>query len=124
MVERLILQYPGLANLPSHLEFESKKTRLVGKVNSLVEREWVAPVLMNYCDITHDKRRFYHGCICAAAMRHVIHKASSSESVKSAYLIRSEMNQGKVESYFQTLTLTSSDFLSQIYYLTNCRTKA
>ncbi|HEY9851219.1 MAG TPA: 30S ribosomal protein S4 [Leptolyngbyaceae cyanobacterium] len=34
------LQYPGLANLPSHLEFD--KTKLVGKVNGLVEREWVA----------------------------------------------------------------------------------
>ena len=34
------LQYPGLANLPTHLEFD--KTKLVGKVNSLVEREWVA----------------------------------------------------------------------------------
>ncbi|MEH2293988.1 30S ribosomal protein S4 [Nostoc sp.] len=34
------LQYPGLANLPSHLEFD--KTKLVGKVNSVIEREWVA----------------------------------------------------------------------------------
>ena len=34
------LQYPGLANLPSHLEFD--KSKLVGKVNSVVEREWVA----------------------------------------------------------------------------------
>ncbi len=34
------LQYPGLANLPSHLEFD--KSKMVGKVNSLVEREWVA----------------------------------------------------------------------------------
>ena len=34
------LQYPGLANLPSHLEFD--KNKLVGKVNSLVERDWVA----------------------------------------------------------------------------------
>ncbi len=34
------LQYPGLANLPSHLEFD--KGKMVGKVNSLVEREWVA----------------------------------------------------------------------------------
>lgn len=34
------LQYPGLANLPSHLEFD--KNKLEGKVNSLVEREWVA----------------------------------------------------------------------------------
>ncbi|MEH2068749.1 30S ribosomal protein S4 [Nostoc sp. PA-18-2419] len=34
------LQYPGLANLPSHLEFD--KNKLVGKVNSIIEREWVA----------------------------------------------------------------------------------
>jgi small subunit ribosomal protein S4 len=34
------LQYPGLANLPSHLEFD--KAKLTGKVNGLVEREWVA----------------------------------------------------------------------------------
>ena len=34
------LQYPGLANLPSHLEFD--KTKLSGKVNSVIEREWMA----------------------------------------------------------------------------------
>ena len=34
------MEYPGLANLPSHLEFD--KGSLTGKVNSLVEREWVA----------------------------------------------------------------------------------
>lgn len=34
------LQYPGLANLPSHLEFD--KNKLEGKVNSTIEREWVA----------------------------------------------------------------------------------
>ncbi|MBC6432578.1 30S ribosomal protein S4 [Nostoc sp. HG1] len=34
------LQYPGLANLPSHLEFD--KNKLVGRVNSVIEREWVA----------------------------------------------------------------------------------
>ncbi|MEM1169941.1 MAG: 30S ribosomal protein S4 [Cyanobacteria bacterium P01_H01_bin.35] len=34
------LQYPGLANIPSHLEFD--KDKLVGKVNGVVEREWVA----------------------------------------------------------------------------------
>ncbi|HIK38498.1 MAG: 30S ribosomal protein S4 [Geminocystis sp.] len=31
---------PGLANIPSHLEFDKEK--LVGKVNGLIEREWVA----------------------------------------------------------------------------------
>ncbi len=34
------LQYPGLTNLPSHLEFD--KSKLIGKVNGLCEREWVA----------------------------------------------------------------------------------
>ncbi|MEM7717477.1 MAG: 30S ribosomal protein S4, partial [Cyanobacteria bacterium P01_A01_bin.68] len=34
------LQYPGLANLPSHLEFD--KNKMMGKVNGLCEREWVA----------------------------------------------------------------------------------
>lgn len=34
------LQYPGLANLPSHLEFD--KNKMEGKVNGVVEREWVA----------------------------------------------------------------------------------
>jgi small subunit ribosomal protein S4 len=34
------LQFPGLANLPSHLEFD--KNKLEGKVNSLIEREWIA----------------------------------------------------------------------------------
>ncbi len=34
------MEYPGLASLPSHLEFD--KDNLVGKVNGMVEREWVA----------------------------------------------------------------------------------
>jgi small subunit ribosomal protein S4 len=34
------LQFPGLANLPNHLEFD--KNKLEGKVNSVIEREWVA----------------------------------------------------------------------------------
>lgn len=34
------LQSPGLANMPSHLEFN--KDTLTGKVNGVVEREWVA----------------------------------------------------------------------------------
>jgi small subunit ribosomal protein S4 len=34
------LQYPGLSNLPSHLEFD--KNKLEGKVNSVIDREWVA----------------------------------------------------------------------------------
>ena len=34
------MEYPGLANLPSHLEFD--KNTLTGKVNGVIEREWVA----------------------------------------------------------------------------------
>ncbi|WP_448599787.1 30S ribosomal protein S4 [Thermoleptolyngbya sp.] len=34
------LQFPGLANLPSHLEFD--KNKLTGKVNGVIDREWVA----------------------------------------------------------------------------------
>lgn len=34
------LQFPGLANLPSHLEFD--KAKLEGKVTGVIEREWVA----------------------------------------------------------------------------------
>ncbi len=34
------LQYPGLANVPSHLELD--KDKLIGKVNGVIEREWVA----------------------------------------------------------------------------------
>ncbi|ELR99451.1 30S ribosomal protein S4 [Gloeocapsa sp. PCC 73106] len=38
------MQYPGLANLPSHLEFD--KNTLIGKVNGRVDREWV-PLQIN-----------------------------------------------------------------------------
>lgn len=34
------LMYPGLANLPSHLEFD--KSKMTGKVNGVIDREWVA----------------------------------------------------------------------------------
>lgn len=34
------MEFPGLANVPSHLEFD--KNTLTGKVNSVIEREWVA----------------------------------------------------------------------------------
>ncbi len=34
------LQFPGLANLPTHLEFD--KAKMLGKVNGIVEREWIA----------------------------------------------------------------------------------
>ncbi len=34
------LQFPGLANLPNHLEFD--KAKLEGKVNGVIDREWIA----------------------------------------------------------------------------------
>jgi small subunit ribosomal protein S4 len=34
------MEYPGLANLPSHLDFD--KNTLTGKVNGTIEREWIA----------------------------------------------------------------------------------
>ncbi|HBL62558.1 MAG TPA: 30S ribosomal protein S4 [Cyanobacteria bacterium UBA8803] len=34
------LEFPGLANLPSHLQFD--KNTLTGQVNGVIEREWVA----------------------------------------------------------------------------------
>ncbi|XTZ12371.1 MAG: 30S ribosomal protein S4 [cyanobacterium endosymbiont of Rhopalodia inflata] len=34
------MEYPGLANLPSHLDFD--KNTLTGKVNGIIEREWIA----------------------------------------------------------------------------------
>ncbi|PSO55075.1 MAG: 30S ribosomal protein S4 [Cyanobacteria bacterium QH_8_48_120] len=34
------MEFPGLANLPSHLEFD--KNTLTGKVNGIIERDWVA----------------------------------------------------------------------------------
>ena len=34
------LSFPGLANLPTHLEID--KSTLIGKVNGVIEREWVA----------------------------------------------------------------------------------
>ncbi|MBC6424003.1 MAG: 30S ribosomal protein S4 [Hormoscilla sp. SP5CHS1] len=34
------LQYPGLANMPSHLEFD--KNKMIGKVNGVIQREWIA----------------------------------------------------------------------------------
>ncbi len=39
LVEQNLL-FPGLAYLPSHLEFD--KAKLTGKVNGVVEREWVS----------------------------------------------------------------------------------
>jgi small subunit ribosomal protein S4 len=34
------LEFPGLANIPNHLEFD--KNTLTGKVNGKIEREWIA----------------------------------------------------------------------------------
>lgn len=34
------MEFPGLANTPSHLEFD--KDKLVGKVTGVIEREWIA----------------------------------------------------------------------------------
>jgi len=34
------LAFPGLANIPSHLELD--KAQLTGKINGIIEREWVA----------------------------------------------------------------------------------
>ena len=34
------LEFPGLANVPSHLELD--KNKMEAKVNSVIEREWVA----------------------------------------------------------------------------------
>ena len=34
------LAFPGLANVPSHLEFD--KNNLTGKINGIIERDWVA----------------------------------------------------------------------------------
>lgn len=34
------LNFPGLANIPSHLELDS--TNLTGKINGVIDREWVA----------------------------------------------------------------------------------
>lgn len=39
IVERYI-SFPGLANIPTHLEVD--KTNLTGKVNGIIERDWVA----------------------------------------------------------------------------------
>nr|YP_009313675.1 Ribosomal protein S4 [Helminthocladia australis]SCW21929.1 Ribosomal protein S4 [Helminthocladia australis] len=39
LVEKYLM-FPGLANIPSHLELDS--SNLVGKVNGIIEREWVA----------------------------------------------------------------------------------
>lgn len=49
------LQYPGLANLPSHLEFD--KNKLEGKVNGVIEREWVALQVNELLVVEHYSRQ-------------------------------------------------------------------
>lgn len=39
LIEKYI-SYPGLANIPNHLELD--KNKLLGKINGTIEREWVA----------------------------------------------------------------------------------
>nr|YP_010728819.1 ribosomal protein S4 [Lithothamnion corallioides]WEA77090.1 ribosomal protein S4 [Lithothamnion corallioides] len=39
IIEKYI-SYPGLANIPNHLELD--KNKLLGKINGTIEREWVA----------------------------------------------------------------------------------
>jgi small subunit ribosomal protein S4 len=34
------MSFPGLANIPTHLEID--KSSFTGKVNGIIEREWVA----------------------------------------------------------------------------------
>ena len=34
------MNFPGLANIPNHLELNKEK--MFGKVNGIVEREWIA----------------------------------------------------------------------------------
>jgi len=54
LVERN-MEYPGLANLPSHLEFD--KNTYTGKVNSVIEREWVALQVNELLVVEHYSRK-------------------------------------------------------------------
>jgi len=56
------LQYPGLANLPSHLSLD--KNKMVGKVNSVIEREWVALQIKqrSWLNTTHAKPKLVVIC--------------------------------------------------------------
>jgi small subunit ribosomal protein S4 len=49
------LQFPGLAHLPSHLEFD--KNKLQGKVNGVVEREWVALQVNELLEVEYYSRK-------------------------------------------------------------------
>lgn len=49
------LQFPGLANIPTHLEFD--KNKMVGKVNGVVEREWIALQINELLVVEYYSRR-------------------------------------------------------------------
>lgn len=49
------LQFPGLANLPGHLEFD--KNKLTGKVNSMIDREWIALQINELLVVEYYSRR-------------------------------------------------------------------
>ena len=49
------LAFPGLANLPTHLEMD--KLSLVGKVNGIIERDWVALQLNELLVIEYYSRK-------------------------------------------------------------------
>jgi len=49
------LQFPGLANIPTHLEFD--KNKMVGKVNGIVEREWIALQINELLVVEYYSRR-------------------------------------------------------------------
>lgn len=49
------LQFPGLANLPGHLEFD--KTKLTGRVNSVIDREWIALQINELLVVEYYSRR-------------------------------------------------------------------
>ncbi len=49
------LQFPGLANLPAHLEFD--KNKLVARVNGVADREWVALQINELLVVEYYSRR-------------------------------------------------------------------
>jgi len=49
------LNYPGLANIPNHLELD--KNKLLGKINGIIEREWVALQLSELLIVEYYSRK-------------------------------------------------------------------
>jgi len=49
------LQFPGLANIPTHLEFD--KNKMTARVNGVAEREWVALQINELLVIEYYSRR-------------------------------------------------------------------